>query len=198
MSPPGRFAQGIRTIGFMIGITIVCVGAVSVLHVTPLQRVHDNADLFVRRAVRTAAGLPPMESAAALAEWFTSSVTPMDNATAFQVRDPDTTEPKRVILHSGPGLWGRITAAIGLDAEGRITGMTFTEQNETPGLGARIAEPWFGEQVRGKSGPFRLVPEGTRSTAPDELDGITGATITSTAVRDILNAVLSTDAKEQP
>jgi Na+-transporting NADH:ubiquinone oxidoreductase subunit C len=96
-----------------------------------------------------------------------------------------------VHIRTGAGLWGTITAAVGLDDSGRaVSGISFLKQNETPGLGARIDEPWFKAQFKGKTGPFRMVPEGTRSTAPDEFDAITGATVTSTAVRDMLNGML--------
>ena len=53
----------------------------------------------------------------------------------------------------------------------------------------RISEDWFRSQFAGKTGPFVLVPEGTRSTSPEEMDAITGATVTSKAVRDMMNAV---------
>jgi Na+-translocating ferredoxin:NAD+ oxidoreductase RnfG subunit len=59
--------------------------------------------------------------------------------------------------------------------------------NETPGLGARIDEAWFLRQLAGRRPPLSLAPEGTRSPEPGRIDAITGATITSAAVRDILN-----------
>ena len=99
-----------------------------------------------------------------------------------------TTPAGYVFPASGPGLWGEIEAVIGFDAAlNRLTGVDFTKQNETPGLGARIAEDWFRLQFRGKTGPFSRVPEGTLSDSDREFDAITGATGTSTAVEQILN-----------
>jgi len=60
---------------------------------------------------------------------------------------------------------------------------------------------YLGQKVWGRAysctaeGPFVLQPEGSHSTAPTEIDAITGATITSAAVRDMLNAV-SRDARQ--
>ncbi len=71
-----------------------------------------------------------------------------------------------------------------------FTGIAFVRQNETPGLGARITEPWYGEQIKHKTGGLRLVSEGTGSSDAAEIDAITGATITSKAVRDILNTLV--------
>jgi len=97
-----------------------------------------------------------------------------------------------VFVRSGAGLWGQITAVVGVDARlASVKGFFILDQNETPGLGARISEPWFRLQIRGKRAPVRLVPERTRSDDPHAIDAITGATITSAAVRDILNRTLA-------
>jgi len=100
-----------------------------------------------------------------------------------------------VVFAGGPGLWGEIEAVIGFtETRDKLTGVEFIKQNETPGLGARIAEEWFKEQFRGKMGPFVLVPEST-AEGEKELDAITGATRTSNFVLEIINQSLE-DIKE--
>jgi Na+-transporting NADH:ubiquinone oxidoreductase subunit C len=95
-----------------------------------------------------------------------------------------------VFIREGAGLWGTIVAAVGLDSElEHITGVAFLRQNETPGLGARITEEWFTTQFVGKQGPLTMVPEG-EPAGETEFDAITGATITATAVQDLVNAVI--------
>jgi len=99
------------------------------------------------------------------------------------------------VFAGGPGLWGKIEAVIGFtEMRDKLTGVEFIKQNETPGLGARIAEEWFKEQFRGKMGPFVLVPEGT-AEAEKEVNAITGATRTSNFVLEIINQSLE-DIKE--
>ncbi len=78
-----------------------------------------------------------------------------------------------------------------------FSGIAIVSQNETPpGLGgARIEEPWFTEQFRGKQAPpFTMVEEGT-ADADTEVDAITGgATRTSEYFRNLTNRAAD-DAK---
>lgn len=100
---------------------------------------------------------------------------------------------------TGPGLWGNITLALGFDEKiERLTGYQTIAQGETPGLGARISDPWFINQFSGQkipsSGLFRFVNgsgAGDSDKDNDTVDGVTGATITTNGVRDILNAAVA-------
>lgn len=99
---------------------------------------------------------------------------------------------------TGPGLWGNVTLALGFNQDlTRIVGYYPVAQVETPGLGARIADPWFIDQFQGQkvpeSGQLRFVAgagSGDANKDNDTLDGVTGATITTNAVRDIVNKAL--------
>ena len=98
----------------------------------------------------------------------------------------------------GPGFWGPIYGMVGVDPEAsEILGIAFYKHSETPGLGARISEPWFTKQfeglslhrIEGDNKIFYLKPEGT-GKAPNELDAVTGATGTSRAVEAFVNQEL--------
>jgi Na+-transporting NADH:ubiquinone oxidoreductase subunit C len=92
---------------------------------------------------------------------------------------------------AGAGLWGEISLMVGFKDDLRtLTGVAIVSQNETPGLGARIEEPWFTSQFIGKQGPFKMVEEGT-ADALDEIDAITGATRTSESFQNIMNRAIS-------
>lgn len=89
----------------------------------------------------------------------------------------------------GAGLWGSIEAYVGISADySKIVGIDFISHSETPGLGGRIDEDWYKEQFRGielkglKDKYITYSP-----AAGSNVDAITGATLTSQAVRDILN-----------
>ena len=92
---------------------------------------------------------------------------------------------------SGPGLWGGIDAYVGISADfSTILGLEFVAHEETPGLGGRISDPEFLEQFRGLDISnssdssyivFRPAPGGN-------IDAISGATLTSQSVRDLINA----------
>jgi Na+-transporting NADH:ubiquinone oxidoreductase subunit C len=98
----------------------------------------------------------------------------------------------------GPGFWGPIQGMVGIAPDAsRVLGIAFISHSETPGLGGRITEPWFTNQfedlplypIEGDLNIFYLKPEGTAQAAND-LDAITGATNTSTAVETFLNQEL--------
>ena len=95
-------------------------------------------------------------------------------------------------LFAGPGLWGTISGVLAVDERvERTVGIEFISQNETPGLGGRITESWFKEQLRGEriiDGTISLTGPGTGDSDPTNgaIDGITGATRTSDAMRQIL------------
>lgn len=191
-----RTRERLWTVTFTLMVTLVFGSGVSLVHVATQERVRENEALFLRRAVRAAAGLPSLPDAD-LPAWFTAAVRETGSGHyVVEAADgmPGWGGPVHVFLRAGAGLWGQIQAAVGVSGGPALRGVAILEQNETPGLGARIAEPWFAAQLAGKRGSLRLVPEGTRSTKADEIDAITGATITSAAVRDILNRVLAEDA----
>ena len=196
-----RVKEGLRTTGFMFGLTLVVITCVSALQLATADRVDRNAALFLQRAVMEVAGVPVPEDSAAVAAWFLKSVDaePAAAPTRFRVRDTETGAVRaQVFTCQGRGLWGLIKAVVGMDSERRtFRQIRFLDQNETPGLGARIGEAWFLRQIEGKTGPFVLVPEGTRSSEPTKIDAITGATITSAAVRDMLNGVLRETEKDR-
>ena len=86
---------------------------------------------------------------------------------------------------------GKIGAAVGFTDQlnGTMTGIAFTSHNETPGLGARIEEASFRLQFAAKTGPFTVRRKG-EAHAKNKFDGITGATITTAAVCDLINATI--------
>jgi Na+-transporting NADH:ubiquinone oxidoreductase subunit C len=191
MKKDSFFATRIYPILFMVILTVIFISGVSGIYLSTKERVLLNESIFQKRAVLYAAGIGfPEEDLKRIQELYEQRVTEkgtMDGQPAYFEVELTNGERGYVIFTSGPGLWGEIVAAFGF---GRglqtLTGVEFVEQNETPGLGARITEEWFKEQFRGKSGPFKMVEEGTAS-APDELDAITGASRTSEAVLKIAN-----------
>ncbi len=69
----------------------------------------------------------------------------------------------------------------------QVLGIDFVTHSETPGLGGRISELWFKEQFRAVSINSDDSDIVTYRPAPDgNVDAITGATLTSDAVRNII------------
>ena len=105
----------------------------------------------------------------------------------------------------GKGLWSALYGFLALSADGTtVRGITFYEHGETAGLGAEVDNPkwkaiWPGKQVFDESGKIRLeVIKGrvspTSPTVQYEVDGISGATITSKGVSHLIRYWLGPDA----
>ncbi len=90
----------------------------------------------------------------------------------------------------GAGLWGPIWGWISLKTDlSTISGVKFDHSGETPGLGAEIATPKFAAQFNGKelfsNGEFTsiaIVKGGAKEGSTNEVDAISGGTITSKAL----------------
>ena len=73
-------------------------------------------------------------------------------------------------------------------------GATFDHKTETPGLGAEIKESWFsapfiGKTIYDETGQLvsvNVIKGSAEPSNPHEVDGITGGTITSNGVDEML------------
>ena len=105
---------------------------------------------------------------------------------------------KYILPIYGAGLWGPIWGYISLDADkSTIYGTFFDHQGETPGLGAEITTPAFKIKLQKKhifSGEELvsiLVINGGNATGKNEVDAISGGTITSKGVENMLRNYLT-------
>lgn len=98
-----------------------------------------------------------------------------------------------IIPLRGKGLWGPIWGYLALEGDvNTVYGATFDHKSETPGLGAEISTPVFMDQFPGKKildedGDFVSIEvrKGDASGV-HEVDGISGGTITSVGVQDMI------------
>jgi Na+-transporting NADH:ubiquinone oxidoreductase subunit C len=185
-------SKRVMIVVFTVLVTVAFVSPISLVYLLTKPAVELNEKVFLQRSVLYAAGLSLPPTPAEISALFDERVQQQSGAAGdyYLVKDPAGQTAGYVFLQSGPGLWGQITAAVGFDAKlERLTGVDFLKQVETPGLGARIGERWFREQFRGKRGPFTTVAEGAPA-AENQFDAITGATLTSNFVKDLLNAAV--------
>lgn len=106
---------------------------------------------------------------------------------------------KYIFPLTGKGLWGAIWGYIALNSDLRtVYGAYFSHESETAGLGARITEAAFQDEFKNKKiskeGSDKIdlsvVKNGKVKDAEVECDGITGATLTSNGVNDMLQECL--------
>ena len=107
---------------------------------------------------------------------------------------------KYILPLSGKGLWGGIGGYLALDEDkNTIYGVNFNHESETPGLGAKIVEMPFREQFEGKhirnaAGEVvsvAVLKAGKHADGQEQVDAISGATITSSGVSTMLEVNLA-------
>ena len=87
------------------------------------------------------------------------------------------------------GSQGSITFSVGIKNDGTVNGYSITSISETPGLGMKAEEADFYEQFQGKNvEKFNVVK--SEPSSDDEIEAITGSTITSKAMANGCNAAL--------
>lgn len=97
-----------------------------------------------------------------------------------------------VLPVSGKGYQSTLRATLALEADlTTIAALTITEQAETPGLGARVETPewqdlWAGKKLADDGGQIVITVVRGQASGPHEVDGISGATITSNGVANML------------
>ncbi|MBR6312287.1 MAG: RnfABCDGE type electron transport complex subunit G [Oscillospiraceae bacterium] len=82
------------------------------------------------------------------------------------------------------GFGGEVDMMVGVDADGRVTGVSIVSMSETSGLGSNASKPEFRAQYAGKA-------EAALTKDGGDIDALTGATVTSRAVTRGVNAALA-------
>lgn len=93
-----------------------------------------------------------------------------------------------IIPLRGAGLWDAIWGYVALEEDmNTVKGAVFDHKGETPGLGAEITQKWFqdrfvGKKIKNASGKIEGVKVVKSNATPNDVDAISGATITSDGV----------------
>ena len=97
-----------------------------------------------------------------------------------------------IIPLRGAGLWDAIWGYVALESDiNTVEGAVFDHKGETPGLGAEITQKWFqdrfvGKKVRNDSGKIVGIQVVKANASPNDVDAISGATITSNGVSEMI------------
>ena len=90
---------------------------------------------------------------------------------------------------SKDGFGGEVKLSVGINGEGKVTGIAFLSLAETPGLGMNATGDEFKGQFAGKNAEALAVTK-TGFPAENEIQAMSGATITSEAVTNAVNAAI--------
>lgn len=109
-------------------------------------------------------------------------------------------QTKYVVPMSGRGLWGGLWGYMAINDDcSTVYGAYFSHESETAGLGSPIAEQKFQEQFQGKhlfadtagtQVALTIVKKGQVKTPEYEVDGLTGATLTTKGAAAMVNGGL--------
>lgn len=83
------------------------------------------------------------------------------------------------------GFGGEMNAMVGVNKEGKVTGIKIIDHGETPNLGTQAFEPDYLDQFLGSASITLKGEEGKT-----QIDAVTGATVSSTAVFRFVDAAL--------
>lgn len=117
-------------------------------------------------------------------------------AKVYLVEDSDGLQKVILPVH-GYGLWGTLYGFLALSSDlNTVVGIGYYDHKETPGLGAEVDNPnwkqlWSGKKIYNESGDVAIdVVKGAVSAgspgAEYKIDGLSGATLTSVGVENMM------------
>ncbi len=109
---------------------------------------------------------------------------------------PTANGGKVYLANALKGYGGKISFALGVDAEGTITGIEITSQSETAGLGANCENDEFKGKFKGIKAPESPSEEmyNKNETTETQVQALSGATVTSRAITRAVKGILFYDA----
>lgn len=114
-----------------------------------------------------------------------------NTGTVYLVKDGAETTKVIIPVH-GNGLWSMMYAFVAVETDGNtVSGITYYEQGETPGLGGEVENPTWRAQFVGKKlfdenhqPAIKVVKGGAPEGSEHGVDGLSGATLTSVGVQN--------------
>ncbi len=199
-------------IAFMLGVSIVFIGLLALFYRSNEPRIRQAQQQAFRsqilslftEEIGSVTGLTRAEllSAEELDQNYLRFIKPVlmpDGSPAYYRSFADGIMLGYCFDIKGNGLWGTMRALVAMKPDlMTVINLSVYDQMETPGLGARITEDKFRDQFAGKvlyedDKPvfLTLVPEDAVDPYSTEIRQVTGATITSRSVLDMLYTELT-------
>lgn len=166
--------------GVLTLICIIVAGVVSTVYITTADQIALNNAVS---SEDLAVIMPESDSI----EDMTADFEPNENIVEIYKALKGSEEVGYVYKTMVTGYKPELTTLVGIDKEGNVVAAKVTQSQETPGLGAVVSEEKFISQFTGKSteAPFEIVK--TSAAGDQEIEAVSGATISSTAVANAVN-----------
>ncbi len=176
--------KALKIIIFVLVMGLVCGALLLGVNLYTLPLITKNEEIKLKSSVLDVLDIPYDELSAP--KIFDENIKPLKKDVYIFYRAPDGAV---AFEFYGPGLWGPISGIVSLEKDLKtIRNIKITHQEETPGLGGRIAEKEYLKQFKTKEILPRIVftAEG-KASRKNEVDAITGATGTSRAFEKLIN-----------
>lgn len=121
---------------------------------------------------------------------YTEKVVTIDEVVSAEIDDKMLGYVVTVTSKEGYG--GDISFTVGVTIDGTVTGLSFLSISETAGLGMKAEDESFIRQYVGKKGGDFVVDKDNTAGLSNEIDAISGATVTTRAVTKGVNAAYIT------
>ncbi len=181
MSLPVRMILVLTVVGLVSGSLLSVVGLLT------KQRIEMNRQQEIQAAINEV--IPNTKTSQKIYE--------EDNLTVYESKDNSKNTVGFAVYTSGTGFQDVITLMYGIDPSlSTIKDMTILDQKETPGLGAKITDEkaflrfWEGKSCEKPLSLRKPAVDSPEKLSPSEVNAITGATISSEKVLDIVNLSL--------
>ncbi len=179
-----------------------------VTRVVDLRSGKFSDDIDPQKYNQKKAAKDPAQSRALTAEQDQAKVGRRENYAVVYLVESAPGEFDKIILPvRGYGLWSTLYGFVALEADGNtIAGMGFYQHGETPGLGGEVDNPrwkaqWPGKQVykndKVKIGLIKGAVDPQGASALWQVDGLSGATLTSKGVTNLVQFWLGEDGFQE-
>jgi Na+-transporting NADH:ubiquinone oxidoreductase subunit C len=171
----------------------------------PYQKANREAEEVKNILLALNISIPDKVSSEQLVEIYNENVKEQQRGEIkTYIYTPSTNNDSAIaVKFVGPGLWGPIKGFLALDPKmTKIRGITFYEQEETPGLGGDIVNESFrnkfvGLMIRDEAGNPGIIIKNGGEAAINKIDGISGATMTCDKVQEMLNEAIKSIVEEK-
>jgi len=208
-----KIRQNIYTICFAIILGLVCATLLTFAAEFTRPKQEENKQAEENRNILSALKVP-FEVDASPAELITiferdikeQTIGQAEPMTVYAYKPEGSDVIKAVAVRfAGPGLWGPIKGFLALESDYKtIRGLTFYEQEETPGLGGEITTESFrgrfeSQQIIDEQGQWGIdiIASGAEQVHDNEIAGISGATMTCDKVEEMINVIIEALASKR-
>lgn len=186
---PKEFKKAIpKPVSILLVITLIAGAVLSGVYVTTSDRIARNSERANQAAYRSV--VPGAESFRSLELAQETVGTTQIQKVLAGLDGSGQTLGYAIAVHNSQSYDGGLTLVVGILPDGTVTGIHFTELHETAGMGMRCGEPEFTRQFENVNVPAFALGKGATG-GHGTIDSVAGATVSSTAVVDAVNAALA-------